>query len=378
MRASPVVAISTLIEGYPGLLFKGAFCAEHEWGIGGLIDSLGIDKTLLGIEARTTSKKIDPAIIQFGETPTFLWLWIDRPYKTEARTLELLKGLYEMGESSLGYQGGWDDSSIGIWVHKEKAPQAIVAELKAIVKAAKNKERLVITLGGGSNPFGGGGLVIAARSAIDKRPEINETYLKADLEAKALKEVWTPIETRLKLMMKTPKFNKYQQRYYAESQYHRNEKELSYCYLGPKTLEAKPVENSKYPFMLWLNPDVQDLYDSGWYTVEQIEQWINGEGPVIDNGRFPRLYKAQEEIAAGRPAYPSDYYALCPCGYIHHDGNASGRNEMLGLKKDNSWGGNRATIIKICPKCKAPAENMIFSTDDPEHWTNKKEKQSVG
>ena len=38
---------------------------------------------------------------------------------------------------------------------------------------------------------------------------------------------------------------------------------------------------SKYPIMLWLNPMNQQIYNSGWFTIEMLEEWIEDKGPVI-------------------------------------------------------------------------------------------------
>jgi len=364
-------------KGNAGLFLESDFCSEHEHGIPGVQGIMNIDKGLVGIDGRTTGKSINYPSVLFGETSAYVWFWIERYHNEEERTLKDLQSCREMGVNKhITNAAGWDEDSIGVWINKKTAPKELTSATQSIVQALTKKEPLVIMLGGKTNPFGGGGLIVVTRAAIDLRPEINQRYLDADAAGKALAAVWEPIGKRLNLMMKTPTFGKYQQRYHSESQYHRNEKYLSVCYLGPKELEATPVKDSIYPFQLWLNPDVQDLYASGWYTVEQIEQWIKGEGPVIEHGTFPRLYKAQEIIAAGGAAYPLDYYALCRCGHIHHDGNASGRKDMLGLKtaSERSWSDGRVVVIKECPKCHQPADKMIFSTDDPEHWTNKKKE----
>ena len=40
-------------------------------------------------------------------------------------------------------------------------------------------------------------------------------------------------------------------------------------------------KHTKYEVVFWLNPQEQQIYDANWYTVEQLDQWAKGEGPVI-------------------------------------------------------------------------------------------------
>jgi hypothetical protein len=44
-----------------------------------------------------------------------------------------------------------------------------------------------------------------------------------------------------------------------------------------------PVYQSEYKVIFFLNPEGQNKYNSGWFTVEELLQWIKGKGPVIRN-----------------------------------------------------------------------------------------------
>ena len=44
-----------------------------------------------------------------------------------------------------------------------------------------------------------------------------------------------------------------------------------------------PVYRSRYKVIFFLNPEGQDKYNSGWFTVEELLQWIKGKGPIIRN-----------------------------------------------------------------------------------------------
>lgn len=165
------------------------------------------------------------------------------------------------------------------------------------------------------------------------------------------------------------KLNKYEELYFESNKW-----QLKYywiIYLRPHLVYDINVEGSKYPFKLWLNPNVQDLFQAGHYTVEEIEQWFDGSGPVIENGSFTKNQKAMEAIVKGEKGYPFDYYAICKCGYIHHDGNRRGRNEMInGINM--YYNQCFCDALTECPKCGKGLDQMVFSDDDPEHYTKSK------
>jgi len=42
---------------------------------------------------------------------------------------------------------------------------------------------------------------------------------------------------------------------------------------------------SKHPVWFWLNPQEQDRYEAGWFTVEDLLQWTENKGPVLKKRR---------------------------------------------------------------------------------------------
>lgn len=45
--------------------------------------------------------------------------------------------------------------------------------------------------------------------------------------------------------------------------------------------EGKPSDDTEHPVIFFLNPDHKAVNKSGWFTVEELDQWIEGEGPVL-------------------------------------------------------------------------------------------------
>jgi hypothetical protein len=53
---------------------------------------------------------------------------------------------------------------------------------------------------------------------------------------------------------------------------------FGYYALSPSWLKSD--RESKHPVMFWLNPMDQQDNNYGWFTVEELEQWIQGKGPI--------------------------------------------------------------------------------------------------
>ena len=45
---------------------------------------------------------------------------------------------------------------------------------------------------------------------------------------------------------------------------------------------------TEYPVMFFLNPMEQEIYHSGWFTVEQLREWAENKGPVMGGRREKR------------------------------------------------------------------------------------------
>src|SRR3546814_19195425 len=55
-----------------------------------------------------------------------------------------------------------------------------------------------------------------------------------------------------------------------------------YFALCPKWTSPGLIEGrtTAHPVIFFLNPAQQDKNNHGWYTVEELEQWLDGKGPV--------------------------------------------------------------------------------------------------
>lgn len=241
------------------------FCAEHEWGVKELYQTLGIahDENVLGIERYRVTLP-DPACVVYNEkNKNNASLYVIEPfdvrhnYFKEENYDRELKGCRDEELAT-----AWCGKSFGIRVKKPKN----IKHLRRIHKALLEK-KAVIWLGGGG-VFHNAGLVIGIIDAIpaDRKQEMYNAHVDANKLSEASNR--TGIKERIDTLN-----NKFLEE-------HRGcyERPCGYYSLKPAWRNSG---NSAHPVMYWLNPMQQDKYASGWYTVEQLEQWIDGKGPVI-------------------------------------------------------------------------------------------------
>lgn len=254
------------------------FCAEHEWGIKGIKQMLGLkDLDVPDLNLGLTDK-----ILEFLKIKRTGPIGLDRMKQTlDIKVLHNLdtKGLKET--SGWGkdkkkhtlwgfavvdswYQDRWDfkenlrenyynperEELIGYWREKDFA---VLLEDRSIVEEfveAFAKKDIAVWVGA-SGPFRNGGLIIAIASRLpaDFVQEMRESDLDAiELQRAAAR---TGIHAKLKRA------------------------HLRYFALSPRWSD----ENKK-DVKFWLNPYDQTNNNSGWYTVEDLKQWIVGQGPI--------------------------------------------------------------------------------------------------
>ena len=247
-----------------GLNLGSDFTAEHEWGIKDLKKSFGIndnDISVYGIEKRRiTEVPKSLYYLKTGKTSilTMKDFWQGVP---EELTIKLLRSseLYDYNELNTA----WDEETFGILV-KDKENQVRLEELYL---AIQNKDA-AIWLGGGG-VFENAGLCIAILSAL---PQENlKTMREADENSHKLSLASEATGIKQKIDEANSKVNGW-------------DKPCGYFALSPRWntfvsggAAGKPT---KHPVVYWLNPMGQDKNNYGWFTVEELEQWIEGKGPI--------------------------------------------------------------------------------------------------
>lgn len=244
-----------------GIALGADYCAEHEWGIEELKHIFGITEKGYGIERRTITKVPTEVKNGWGDTKSYVRL-IDTKKNlillvyqhANDETFDIKNHLIHRPPKS--YYGdrlitAWDGKSFGISAATKEDREALMA----IYDAMMRKDLAIWTGGGGifKNP----GLVLAIASLV---PADNAQILyDADVDREKLE----------KAVIKTGIVKKLERA------------ELEYLALSPKWASSISGDGeTKYSVVFWLNPMDQRLYNHGWFTVEQLEQWIKGEGPI--------------------------------------------------------------------------------------------------
>lgn len=243
------------------------YCAEHEWGIKGLHASFGIpfgDDEKLGLEKRTiTIVPSSPDFCLEAHPKKFVlyfqdasWMGVEATAKQQASIkANTTRGeLYLYGDKTLAT--AWDDKSFGVHTTSKEGISAL-----AQVYDAFQRKDAAIWLGGGG-VFQNAGLVLAITSRVPKDKAdgmraADEDRVRLVAAAKA-----TGIEDRLREAGR---------KWFALSPGWKFDK-----YGG----SDRPITTA-HPVMFYLNPQEQRIHASGWFTVEDLEQWAEGKGPVM-------------------------------------------------------------------------------------------------
>ncbi len=242
------------------------FTAEHEGGIASIQTAFGVPGMpkrrpggdLVGADARTVTRIPERELRFFDRSKhayllfssAFVW---HKPPPNTAKELDRLMRCYGKDDEAVA---GWSERDLGI-----RVPHADRERLRAISDALLRKDAMIF-LAGSANPFARRGLYVVVRSSVSA--EMLEQMREADCDYLALEEAVekTGIRERLELTGK---------RYYA---------------LKPRWLSAADTERvtTMLPVIFFLNPCDQDKNNHGWFTVEQLDQWIAGEGPIPKKG----------------------------------------------------------------------------------------------
>lgn len=243
-----------------GINLGADFTSEHEWGIEELRQMFGMRNGGYGIERRIMTKV--PSGAEWGG-PERSWVkLIEKRNKTT-----LLVGQYctedskdlkhlELGDySKEKLSTSWDAKSFGIEAYSKEDRLAV----KEIYKAIENND-LAMWLGGGG-VFQNAGLVLAivSRLPIDKVKTLRDADLDREKLEKASNK--TGIAEKLK---------KAELKHYA----------LAPAWADTIKSTFRGEIKTKHAVIYFLNPYEQHKNNHGWYTVEDLEQWIDGKGPI--------------------------------------------------------------------------------------------------
>lgn len=240
-----------------GICLGYDYCAEHEWGIKGIKQTLGIwsgdpktEKKVFGFERHrvTTGEKV-----RWLETTVkkkkFYGITTYKGWRTDEESLKYLKNFIPSYKSDSELLTAWNEDAFIIWTtDKEK--------LKIIFDAFQ-QNKILYGFHSDKNPFSGSGLIfMLPDNGFNEKEIIKEQKAYIDMHQRVEK---TGIHNTLK---------KAGCRYFA---------------LRPEQKEDwRGLEKSKLKdIKFWLNPMEQGRNNSGWFSLEELKQWAKGKGPVL-------------------------------------------------------------------------------------------------
>lgn len=246
------------------------FCAEHEWGVKDLNRAFGIpgkperrsgvhglvSGDLVGADTRTVTKV--PKDLKFFENIdgyAYLFFSSSISWIVERESDLTAEGLAKRFDDALessrdeDLSTAWSGNSFGIRM-KNDALNLGTMVLGQIYEAFASRDAMIFFSGKG-NPFANKGLVLAIRSRV---PEEILNQMREAVEK-------TGIEEKLKANDK---------RYFA----------LSPRWASSIKSTSDGEVKTTHPVIFWLNPMKQDQNNFGWFTVEQLTEWIDGKGPI--------------------------------------------------------------------------------------------------
>lgn len=236
-------------ENFLGFNLGADFTSEHEWGIKELLFRFGVNSSLLGVDGRSITEIPKGFVFKEikGKNKKYCVLILLNEYWLNSYDVEKL----ELSNFELNFYSNdniataWDESTFGIAVDDKYSK-----EVKELYNAFLNKDILI-----GVRPSGvfkNGGLKFLIKSRMSD--ETIKSVLEADLDHISLLNAAE--DTGIYKILKKAK-----KEYYA--------------------LSPRWEDKSKKSIIFWLNPQEQNVYNFGWFTVDDLKDWAKNKGKVM-------------------------------------------------------------------------------------------------
>lgn len=227
------------------------FCAEHEWGIKGIKRKFGINEDKLGIDSRMINVVPNSLIykdITYEKMRCHLLVLVPYYYDDDDLCInkEKLRSweLFSYGLERVGIVTAWDEKSFAILVTDKYKD-----ELKDLYEAFINLDVAVDIAP--SESFKNGGLKFYIKSRLPE--ETIQSIKNVDLDYIALQKAAEKTGIK-KILEKAGK------KYFA--------------------LSPRWKDDNKKEVIFWLNPYYQNINNCGWFTVDDLKEWIDGKGKI--------------------------------------------------------------------------------------------------
>ena len=260
------------------------FTSEHEWGIDKLRAMLGMpeistdgkwhQRKKYGADLRRIAKKKVPYCVRLfksGKASAILCSDKALSYGNDVDLGLLMKQRnYPFDEISFvrdeDIVAGWCEHSFLVIVRGEEAKYLETLHEEML------KGNVIVCMQGSENPFARNGLCLLIEDRLSQ--DILDTMRDGDIEYENLQKDADATGIKAKL-------EKFGKKFFALSPKRPfvDNGDGTYTPFRSSTNEETNV-TTKYNVMFWLNPMQQDENNTGWFTVEQLEEWCLDKGPV--------------------------------------------------------------------------------------------------
>ncbi len=245
--------IQTPDETFLGINLGSDWVSEHEWGIEKLREYFKMkdlkDDSAVGLERRKVQQTVDPELafhIVDDDRGVGFWFhkYCDRRHPEHKNYCDQVKPgeLFISSGEVLGT--AWSESDFGMIANNEESVRKI-NKIKDAFQTAN------IVLGFYAGEFlANAGLAIMLADKLPKdlvskweTADKEKIRLRKDVEA-------TGIENQLRKA-------------------------------GKEWIALTPRRDEKHGLLFWLNPQNQDKYNYGWFTIDDLRFWMNDKGRVL-------------------------------------------------------------------------------------------------
>lgn len=311
-RATSNYSILTNEDEFIGISLGADFTSEHEWGIKGIREAFGIpesSKKTMGIKSRTISMCPETLLFKRDGDSAILWVSREEWYPKKgisqelpseiARYKESIKREKEWYETELArskkskkkdpyvpekkdsLMTAWDERSFGIGVVGETEANW----LEFLYEQFKKKNIAIAMMNiTPNNPFSNSSLTLAI---LDRLPEeVLDMMYQADKKYYDLQDY----EKKIGMVKLKEKVKKRRQAESRKSNSHYYKGLHYYMACSAKWIDYEDEEErekfkkergTKYDIQYWINYSDDDE-NYGWYTVEQIMEWLKGKKKLTE------------------------------------------------------------------------------------------------
>jgi hypothetical protein len=271
--------LKTVSDTAYGFYAEADFCAEHEHGLSRLYRDMACgDPAVEGIERYQPSQEA----VFSGRFPVLgkgkFWYRDEKGKKKNVTRRFLTSRPSEHMPQDGYFPASSGDATVwfaeyGFLIMSRNEETDVILEFLA--DRAKDRDIAVFMGGGGANPFGRGGIVIVVPSLVSA--EEKETLRKSHENTRLLEEA--AVRTRIRERIRQKAEETSQGGWTLNSPYHLYGTRADWSNSIKSRGEADAL-STKHDVIFWINSG-RKIY--GWYTVEELDQWLVGTGKVLED-----------------------------------------------------------------------------------------------